>query len=118
MASRAGKLHGRYCLSRKKGARLPGESKHTAGACSGQPIVQRLRQYDQGYEETQWGWGDFIDLFSLINKVAVVNFLQNGSFVYNPHRSLATIKQTLFLVNVQDALARGMCYTQFPCADT
>ena len=65
---------------------------------------------------TQWGWGDFIDLFSLINKVAVVNFLPNGSFVYNRHRSLATIKQTLFLVNIQDA--RGMCYTQFPCADT
>ncbi len=55
----------------------------------------------------QWGWRDFINLFSLVNKVAVVNFQQGSRFVYNRHRSLARIKETLFLVNVQDAI--GMC---------
>jgi hypothetical protein len=51
-----------------------------------------------------------------VNKVAVVNFQQGSRLVYNRHRSLAMIKETLFLVNIQDA--RGMCYTQYPCADT
>ncbi len=31
----------------------------------------------------QWGWGDFFIFFSLVNKVAVVNFQQGCRFMYN-----------------------------------
>ena len=57
----------------------------------------------------QWGWGDFIDLFSLVNKVAVVCFQASDRFIYNRHRAVDRIKETLFLVNVQDT--QGMCCT-------
>ncbi len=51
----------------------------------GKRLYRDFNSMIRDMRKDQWGWGDFIDLFSLVNKVAVVNFQQGCRFMYNRH---------------------------------
>ena len=46
-----------------------------------------------------WGYVDQVMEFSAANEVAILTFQENGSAIYNRHRSVSKVKNTFFMLN-------------------
>jgi hypothetical protein len=67
----------------------------------------------QAMRRGQWGYTDFILEFSLLTKLAVITFDPSGRPAYNRHPALATVKDTVFMVNCKNE--KGMCVDVCSC---
>ena len=68
-----------------------------------QEVRDEFTSFKQVMEEmrssTLWGYVDQVMEFSSANEVAILTFQENGSAIYNRHRSVSKVKNTFFMLN-------------------
>jgi hypothetical protein len=79
-----------------------------------QQLYRTFHDLMQAMRGGQWGYTEFILEFSLLTKLAVVTFDPSGRAAYNRHPALATVKDTVFMVNCKNQ--KGLCVMVTVCS--